>query len=381
MSVRFQPGGALRQDAIYVERRADTLLPAALLAGELSYVLAPRQMGKSSLRVRTETELRRHGHATVSIDVTALGATGATPETWYFGMIDEIARRLSLPDPAPFWSRHRRLSPVQRLSRYMKTSLLAEVAAPIVVFFDEIDAVRALPFPVDDFFAALRALYNERAEDRACERLTFCMMGVAAPTDLMADVTRTPFNVGRGIRLEDFDQEEAKGFLPGLASLTEEAQTALTAVLYWTHGHPYMTQRLCEALLRDPREPDLPVRVQVSRLINNLFFTRGRTDDLSLASMEREFQRARVRRRALEMLSLYGRLLADENILSVSDDPVQTALRLAGMAAERDDGASVWLRVRNPIVEHVFDDTWAQQTTTALERAPRKTPRARPPRT
>jgi hypothetical protein len=75
------------------------------------------------------------------------------------------------------------------------------------------------------------------------------------------------------------------------------------------------------------------------------------------------------------MLAVYGRLLADENILSVSDDPVQTALRLAGMAAERDDGASVWLRVRNPIVEHVFDDTWAQETTAALKRAPRKSRR------
>ena len=62
-----------------------------------------------------------------------------------------------------------------------------------------------------------------------------------------------------------------------------------------------------------------------------------------------------------EMLILYQRLLKDEHVLAVSDDPVQTALRLAGLAAESDDGATVWVRVRNPIVERVFDDSWVQE--------------------
>jgi hypothetical protein len=55
----LQAGGALGLDKLYVERPADRELHRALSAGEFCYVLAPRQSGKSSLRVRTAARLRR----------------------------------------------------------------------------------------------------------------------------------------------------------------------------------------------------------------------------------------------------------------------------------------------------------------------------------
>ena len=38
---------------------------------------------------------------------------------------------------------------------------------PLVLFLDEIDAVRNLPFPADELFAGIRALYNERPDQPA----------------------------------------------------------------------------------------------------------------------------------------------------------------------------------------------------------------------
>src|SRR5437868_6296254 len=35
----------------------------------------------------------------------------------------------------------------------------------LVIFIDEIDVVRSLPFSTDEFFAAIRACYNRRARD------------------------------------------------------------------------------------------------------------------------------------------------------------------------------------------------------------------------
>ena len=45
-----------------------------------------------------------------------------------------------------------------------------DAVAAIDVVRYEIDAVRSLPFPADDLFAAIRALYNARAEDPACQK-------------------------------------------------------------------------------------------------------------------------------------------------------------------------------------------------------------------
>src|SRR5207244_2234786 len=69
----FQVGGAVQAGAFYVRRPADEELPAALLRGEYCYVVAPRQIGKSSLRVQAERRLTAQGIRCVSIDLTRIG--------------------------------------------------------------------------------------------------------------------------------------------------------------------------------------------------------------------------------------------------------------------------------------------------------------------
>ena len=62
-----------------------------------------------------------------------------------------------------------------------------------MIFIDEIDMVRSLPFPTDEFFAGIRACYNQRDLDPAFARLTFCLLGVASPSGLILNVDITPW--------------------------------------------------------------------------------------------------------------------------------------------------------------------------------------------
>ena len=91
----------------------------------------------------------------------------------------------------------------------------------LVIFIDEIDAVRSLPFSADEFFAGIRECYNRRTEDPDFHRLAFCLLGVATPADLIRDSRTTPFNIGKRIELTDFTEAEAAPLAVGFTYLLD----------------------------------------------------------------------------------------------------------------------------------------------------------------
>jgi hypothetical protein len=153
----YVTGGTMRPDTpSYVPRQADTELHAGLQAGELCYVLTGRQMGKSSLMVRTAQRLRKEGSAVAVLDLTALGRN-LSAEQWYGGLLDILGRQLDLAEPLEAcWSKHARLGPLQRWTAALRDVVLPGCPGRLVIFVDEVDAVRSLPFATDEFFAALR---------------------------------------------------------------------------------------------------------------------------------------------------------------------------------------------------------------------------------
>src|SRR5437588_9169935 len=122
----YVTGGSLRADTpSYVERHADRDLYEALGRGEFCYVLTPRQMGKSSLMVRTAARLEEDGTRVAVLDLTAVGQN-VGPEAWYYGLLCLLGERLRMEaELEAFWDAHPRLGPLQRWMAALREVVLA----------------------------------------------------------------------------------------------------------------------------------------------------------------------------------------------------------------------------------------------------------------
>ena len=347
----YVTGGTLRRNAAcYVARKADSDLYEGLARGQFCYVLTSRQRGKSSLMVRTAVRLREDGGAVAVLDLTAIGQN-LTTEKWYSGLLDRIGEQLDIEEELDeFWLAHERLGPLQRWMMAIREVLLKKFKSRIVIFIDEIDAVRSLPFSTDEFFAGIRELYNRRSEDPELERLAFCLIGVATPSDLIRDTRTTPFNIGQRIELTDFTETEAEPLAAGLGRSENLNSTLLERVIYWTGGHPYLTQRLCQAVARDPEVKNPRT---VDRLCHSLFLSsRARESDDNLLFVQERLLRSEVDRATL--LDLYAEVRGHKRVPDDEFNPTVSILRLSGITRIVDG----YLKVRNRIYYRVFDRDW-----------------------
>ena len=351
----FTIGGTVQAGGgTYLPRPVDDELLKHCQAGDFSYVLTARQLGKSSLMVRTAERLNAAGTRTAIIDLTRLGAN-LEAEQWYLGLVDELVEQLDLDvDYRDWWSKHAHLGNTHRLSRFLREVALEAENTPLVVFVDEIDTTLSLAFS-DDFFAAIRACYNARSTDPEYKRLAFVLLGVATPGDLIRDPQRTPFNIGQRIDLTDFTLEQALPLADGLALPQEQAQQVLSWVLDWTGGHPYLTQRLCRELVE--REHTAWDEAAVSQVVEATFFGEKSKQDGNLG-----FVRDMLTRRAPERyeLTIMKHLRSIQRGRQVKDDEQAISkmhLKLAGIVQREGDD----LVLRNKIYAHVFDRRWIKQ--------------------
>ena len=164
-------------------------------------------MGKSSLMIRTAERLAEEGARPVIVDRRRSArrlrpSSGTRVPVHCRGSAEAHDQRGSMVGGA--------CGPVGRSS---VCALLYRSGAHRTIrtdrhIVDEIDTTLRLNF-TDDFFAGIRYLYQARAGEPELQRLSFVLIGVATPGDLVKDAARTPFNVGHRIDLTDFTLGEA----------------------------------------------------------------------------------------------------------------------------------------------------------------------------
>ncbi|MDZ8133696.1 MAG: AAA-like domain-containing protein [Nostoc sp. DedQUE04] len=358
----YKVGGCLEENApSYVTRQADSDFYYGLKAGELCYVFNSRQMGKTSLLVRTMKQLQADGFACAVIDISGLGSQGMTLEQWYGSIVDSLLTELNFIEPEDltvWWDKSIEIAPVRRLGKLFDELLLPNISQHIVIFLDEIDSILRLEFPVDDFFALIKSCYQRRSFKSEYRRLTFALVGVATPSDLIKDEERTPFNIGTAIQLYGFKLDEIAPLAKGLEGKVENSQALMREVLAWTGGQPLLTQKVCNLLIRDLKNPNQLARrgeKWVERVVRN-----GVIDNWEAEDEQEHLKTIRDRILtneliAVGLLGLYQQILQQGEI-NVDRSLEEMRLRLTGLVVEQQGK----LRVYNQIYENVFDLNWVE---------------------
>ncbi len=359
----YQVGGSLQEtSSTYVPRQADGDLYSGLKSGLFCYVLNSRQMGKSSLRVRTMSRLRSDGYRCIAFEMRELCVQGVTADEFYGGFVSHLANALNLTiDLSAWWQQHELFHPFLRLNKFVEEVLLRQIEETIVIFIDEVDTILNLEFK-DDFFAFLRSCYSKRSDKPEFQRLNFALFGVATPVDLIDDQSVTPWNIeSRSIELTGFTLEEAKPLEIGFSRWSDRPTAVMAAILDWTGGQPFLTQWVCQVLYQSLNSTEQSIafglEIQtVETLVRQQIIQSWMTHD-----RQQHFQT--IRDRILNhstftvwALGLYQQLL-NQGEMTIEDCPELMQFRLSGLVIKRQNKVFIY----NRIYRSIFDQTWTKQ--------------------
>jgi len=357
-------GGAVGTNQLYVLRQVDDEL-ARLLASRRTLVnlRAPRQSGKSSLAERLSEDLHAAGQRVVHTDlrvvVGKVDEHSNSREKWFGLLFRHIARELGiLPTEINAWMGDwQDESPVLKVRSFFSEVVRRYISQPIVFVFDEIDFVMPHGYHTDYLFEALRDMFTDL--DRL--DMSFLLLGISHPSQLVKASGAGAFNVGHDVTLKDFGADEgtvscwADGLQMGEAGIEISRQ-----IIEATGGHPFLTAVLHnDAAARKVNSAD-----GVATLVDALLDDAHQENRLTAHFATPGEILADSSAHAYEALEVFKRLRREVCDAKAVGKPVLALLQTTGLASVDGDK----LHVRNPIYRRFFDDTWIGQVSKSLGR-------------
>jgi hypothetical protein len=238
------PGGTLDvDDPWYLPRATDaTALAHIRQPGQTLTIKGPRQMGKSSLLMRTVKEGIASGKSVALLDFQLVDEDSKSRADVFFRRFASwVAEQLNLPDSVDkFWNPG--YASPQNCTRYMEQHVLEPINGPCVIAIDETDAIFQTTFS-QDFFSMLRSWHNKRADPirRSWKKLDIILSTSTEPQFFIDRAHESPFNVGVTLRVQDFEPDQ----VAHLNAIHPRPMGApdVERLYRLVRGHPYLTRK------------------------------------------------------------------------------------------------------------------------------------------
>ena len=246
-----EPSGLVPLDsAFYISRSPieKDCYEAIVRQGSLIRIKAPRQMGKTSLLVRTLAHAKSQGYETVRLSFNAADTqTLSSLDEFLQWFCASVTEELDLEDRlADYWKGARGI--VRRAQRYFEKYVLAELEGPLVLGLDDVDQVFEHDAIATDFFGMLRVWHEEGKSSPLWRKLHLVIVH-SKEVYIPLSINRSPFNVGLPIELRELNMQEIDSLVARHPlSLSELQKDQLVKLV---GGHPYLLRNALYQLARE----------------------------------------------------------------------------------------------------------------------------------
>ncbi|VXD11459.1 conserved hypothetical protein [Planktothrix serta PCC 8927] len=364
-------GGTLEDDQTYVERKADQDLynfSQIIHRGKrVCFVLAPRQMGKSSLMNRTVNRLRQDNIACVMVNLHGLGKVNQEEDFWFTLLYRICVTRPNSETLASqlleFWENHKRLLPSEVFTLFLVDVILSNlIESKLVIFLDEVQSLIRWDLQ-DTFIRYIRAI-SDNVENPVLNKLSFVLLGVAKPSEFTQD---SDANLNLGTKTElDYLSGDCLPLQQGFKPITSEPKPLIDRILYWTGGQPFLTQFACQLLIENLRpplsnNPDL----DVDSIINKYWLRQWKDNDpqYHFQGIENLFLKINPEQisKKIQVLTLYEKILNQNKINFRASDENQADLLMSGLVVKSSKEKVAQLKIANPIYQQIFNYEWIDE--------------------
>ncbi|WP_310411195.1 AAA-like domain-containing protein [Chamaesiphon sp. OTE_8_metabat_110] len=206
--------------------------------GALVRIKAPREMGKTSLLLRTLAAANRLGYQTVHLNIEQTDeAILSDLERFLRWICANAAIQLHLePRLDEYWDED--LGSKISCTAYFRNYLLPEISTPLIFALDEVNQIFEHPQVAKDFLPLLRSWFEEAKIYPLWQKLRLI---VVHSTEIYVplQLNQSPFNVGLPIQLNTFDrvavQELARRY-----GLDWEDGSQIEQLMDLVGGHPML---------------------------------------------------------------------------------------------------------------------------------------------